>query len=319
MLSVQVRFGFVGIAFLLCQCGQVIRTADFQELSQPVDGAIISYAFVRTELTVSASYKAGGALTIAAPTTAGVPDLEHVHTLVYQHNPFWVDAPDIQLNGVLLSKISSTTQDQAVTAVTSANLLLTQLAATQLALDSASKVAASPKLAAPAPNPCKEDIQVSQVIDLTRGIPQKPVVQQGSQDCYIKLDVKFSPPVRTFEFVGYPRNGDQNLTEDYCNEAVCFRSTGAYVVKITATLINTSGTVGTVPTPVDTTQQVLGAVKNEIGFVHFKRREFTTNTTTLSFNTTTGLVSEFSSSDPSEVVGFLALPTAALATAALVK
>jgi hypothetical protein len=44
----------------------------------------------------------------------------------------------------------------------------------------------------------------------------------------------------------------------------------------------------------------------ELGFVHFNRRRFVTNSTTLTF--TNGMVSKFTAKDPSELVGFLSLP-----------
>jgi hypothetical protein len=97
---------FCGLLLLETQCGEVIQTTPpYGEPAEAVDGALVSYAFTRTELTVGASYKAGSPLTIAAPTLAGMPDFDHVHTLVYRHNPLSIDAPDIMLNGVLLAQV----------------------------------------------------------------------------------------------------------------------------------------------------------------------------------------------------------------------
>jgi hypothetical protein len=63
-----------------------------------------------------------------------LPDLNHVHALLYRHNPIAVDQPDILLDGVLLKQVSSSTQGQSLAAITSVNSLLTQAAATQVAL-----------------------------------------------------------------------------------------------------------------------------------------------------------------------------------------
>jgi hypothetical protein len=299
------------------QCGEVIQTTPpYGEPAEAVDGALVSYAFTRTELTVGASYKAGGPLTIAAPTVAGMPDFDHVHTLVYRHNPLSIDAPDIMLNGVLLAQVNSTTTDQSVQAISALNTVLTQAAATQTALSAAATKAPIKTAMVVSTKPtCGDDTQVSLTRDITYGHSYSLVVQQSSKDCTIDLQVQSGPPYTVLGFVGYPRNDDVRPTEDYCNLAVCFRLTAGYNVTITALLRTTGGAPASVKQTV--TQQVIGASRYDVGYVHFNRRAFTANMTQITF--TQGLVSEFKSSDPSEVVGFLALPAAALATAALIK
>jgi len=307
------------LCLLLAQCGEVIQTTPYNphEYVGQLDGALVSYAFTRTELSVTASYKSG-ILAIAAPTITPMPDLDHVHTLVYQHNALSIDAPDIMLEGVLLKQVSSTTTDQSTALVTAVNSLLTQAIATQTAL--IGTPTKPPAKAAPlglvAGAPCPDDMQVSRVQDLTNNTSHDLVIQQGSQKCRIDLKITSGAPYRIFGFLGYPRADDVRPTEDYCNRAVCFRLTAGYKVTITASIKNrsTGDTVGDAQT---ITQQVIGAAPYDVGYVHFKRRPFTVNNTQISF--TNGLVSEFKSSDPSEVVGFLALPTAALLTAAIIK
>jgi hypothetical protein len=158
-------------------------------------------------------------------------------------------------------------------------------------------------------------MQVNRVQDLTNNKPHDLVIQQGSQKCRIELKIASGSPYKIFGFLGYPRTDDIQPTEDYCNYAVCFRLTAGYNVRITARVVDSTGApVGSSQT---ITQQVIGAAPCDVGYVHFNRRPFTANTTQISF--TNGLVSEFKASDPSEVVGFLAVPTAALATAAIIK
>jgi hypothetical protein len=286
--------------FLLVQCGEVIQTfpnSRWDKHPGGLDGAQINYAFTRTELTASATYKAGAALVIAAPTTAAMPDFGHIHTLVYRHNAFSFDAPDVMLDGVLLKQVSSTTT-----------------VATQTALNGA---ATKPSVKADlvTTSKCDSDLQVSRVLDLTNDDLHDTVVQQSATNCTLDLKISAQPRA-TFGLYGYAREDDTGPTEDYCNSAVCFRLTAGFDVTITATLTDKSGTT-TKTTSSHVSTQVLGASKYRVGYVHFNRRPFTANTTQLSF--TNGLVSEFKASDPSEVVGFLAVPTAALATAAIVK
>jgi hypothetical protein len=203
-----------------------------------LDGALVSDAFARTEMTVSASYKSGGALTIAQPTVTGYPDLNHVHTLVYRHSALSMDQPDIKFTGALLTQISSTSTSQAQAAVTAAGTLLTQVAAAQVALAgtaAAASVSHAVVVGAPA-LPCASDLQVSRTVDVTYSTPGAPIVQQGATDC--KIDLTVTPQLRKiFGVAGYPKGGDENLTEDYCNQAVCFRLTGGYAVHVTATLL----------------------------------------------------------------------------------
>lgn len=313
------RVGFCcALFFLLAQCGEVIRTyPESRSDRHPggLDGAQINYAFARTELTASATYKAGGALVIATPTTAGMPDFEHVHTLVYKHNAFSFDAPDVMLDGVLLKQVSSTTTDQTTAAIGAVNSLLTQAVATQTALNGSATKPAVKADVVPQPTKCDSDLQVSRVLDLTNDDLHDPVNQQSATNCTLDLKI-VAQPRRTFGLYGYARDDDTGPTEKFCNYAVCFRLTAGYDVTIIATVTDNSGKPSkTLVSRVST--QVLGASKDRVGYVHFNRRPFTVNTTQLSF--TSGLVSEFKASDPSEVVGFLAVPTAALATAAIIK
>jgi hypothetical protein len=122
------------------------------------------------------------------------------------------------------------------------------------------------------------------------------------------------PPVTTFGFEGFPNLGDESIiTEDFCNHAVCFRLTGGYQIVSKATLVGPDGPIYSVTS----TQQILAPRQDAIGFVRFKRRLFVTNTTTISFQN--GMIWQFKSSDPSEMVGFFALPGTLLQTSAIMK
>ena len=303
----------------LVQCGPSIVTATPNDsLSQPFDGALLTYAFAREEISVTATYKSS-VLSIGAPTLTTLPDLrensKHVHTLVYRHSPLAIDQPDIKLDGVLLSKVVSSTQDQTAAAINAANSLLTQAAAAQAALagPAATHGALKPAFVAPTGLCNGDDLQTTQVADITYNLPYKEQVQQGSKTCTLDIQIIPGPPIKTFYVIGYPKAGDQYLTEDYCNEAVCFRLTAAYQVMVNVTLTPK----GAKAINQTYTLQELAPEKDAVGFVRFQRRAFSLNSTTLNF--TNGMVSEFSANDPSEVVGFLAVPAAALATVAAVN
>jgi hypothetical protein len=85
-------------------CSPAIETVSRDEfVPQSFDGALLTYAFSRGEVTVVASFK-GGVLSITPPpsTAAAQPDLNHVHSLVYSHGSLSIDQPDIMLDGVML-------------------------------------------------------------------------------------------------------------------------------------------------------------------------------------------------------------------------
>jgi hypothetical protein len=308
------EFFFLLAVSLSAACSPVIETVSKNEVvPQSFDGALLSYAFARGEVSIAASYKSGG-LSIAAPQFTPQPDLNHVHALLYGHGPLSIDQPDIQLDGVMLKMVSSTTQDQTVAAVQALNSLLTQIGTTQAALNKPGGGLIHALTVAPAQ--CTDDIQVSRVVDVTYGKVGPLSVNQSGQKCHVELDVKVTPPIKTFGIAGFPRPGDDSITEDYCNQAVCFRLTGAYVVVSTATLIGPAPDRKVMAT-VTSKQQVLAPQQDAIGFVRFNRRAFVTNTTSITF--ANGMISEFKSSDPSEIVGFFTLPVALLQTAAILK
>lgn len=311
-------------ALLLAGCGQSIRTLNADDARHgPPNGALMSYAFARAELTFNASFTAkSGLLTISADPIKALPDFAHQHELSYSHGALSTDDVAISLDNGMLKKISSTTTDQTVDAVKAANALLTQVAATQTALSAPS----AHKLVAETPtykNPCgnAEDIKVSRTVDVTYDDRGKLIIQQASSTCTIRLDIELVKLITTLGIAGSPRESDEPSTENICNEAVCFRLAGAYRIKATATLINSAtGDVVKMPdnkTPIAATAdiQVMAPQRDAVGFVRFNRHAFVANSTSVSF--TNGIVSDFTAKDPSEIVGFLSLPTELLKTVVL--
>jgi hypothetical protein len=279
---------------------------------------MISYAFARGEVTITASYSKDTQLvSIATPTFAALPDLHHVHTLVYRHSQLSRDQPDIQLDsGGLLKSVSTTTTDQTVAAIQNLNSLLTQIGTTQVALSKSLLSVAKEPPPQPSLNDCKYNLQTTVIADVTYNHKTTSLPRPlPTNQCYLELDVDIDLPKATFGLVGFPNLGDDSITEDFCNQAVCFRLTGAYVLHITATLYDTDH-----KTPLQSATlkyQVLAPQLDTIGFVRFKRRLFVTNMTTVNF--VNGMVSEFKSDDPSEVAGVFTLPVAVLQTAAIIK
>jgi len=308
------------LAIFLAGCGQVIRTSTANDFfAQQSDGALMSYAFARGEFTITASYAAKPKLlTISSdPQIRALPDFNHKHTLAYTHGPLSTDEVDIILDNGILKTVSSTTQDQSIEAIKAVNTLLTQVASTQTALNppvhKALVVNTPPPETYKYPCTADEDIKVNRIVDLTYHKTGVLVIQQASSTCSVRLSVNYVKLKSVFGLAGFPNNYEESPTERICDEAVCFRLAGAYEVSATAALYNGKDPVlGADKKPVVTTTkvQMFAPVHGAVGFVHFKRRAFVTNSTKINF--VNGMVSEFYAKNPSELVGFLSLPSTVL-------
>jgi hypothetical protein len=89
--------------------------------------------------------------------------------------------------------------------------------------------------------------------------------------------------------------------------AFCFRLAALFVISVSAHLEQT----GAEPAPEVRLPPftVAAPVAGQLGYVHFDRRAFVANKASISFDSA-GLVSGFTATNPSEVLGFIALPTA---------
>lgn len=311
-----VRVALIALPLLLLGAcgGAVVWTVDERKPYDYIDGAYLSYVMARGEMTVSASYtKADSTLSLTVEQTSrAVPDFAHQHVLAYGHGALSADQVSVSFDGPLLKKVSSTTKDQSVAAVQAINALLTQVAATQKAL-------APPglKIVSAESNPCNTDMKFVVIVDVTYRRQQPATAQQASPNCKIRIVVNVDRPITTLGVVGFPSSVSDKPTEESCNYAVCFRLGGVFPVTATATLIGPDGKPFPKEDParVNARVNVLAPQHDAIGFVRFNRRAFVENETTVTF--ANGMVSEFSAKNPSEVVGFLQLPTELLKSVVL--
>jgi hypothetical protein len=113
---------------------------------------------------------------------------------------------------------------------------------------------------------------------------------------------------------GYARPIDeQNDPQTVCanNYAFCFRLGRMYRVTATAYL-KQEGVQKPLAEAAIPAFNVIAPARDDFGYVRFDRRAFVKNKTALTFGAN-GLVSGFSATNPSEVLGFFALPTAVAA------
>jgi hypothetical protein len=309
--------GFLLTALVLGGCGPSIWSVNNKlEVAENFDGALMSYALASGELQFSAAFTTKDGLTLTSDQQVkAVPDFNHQHVLAYNHQGLSSDDVSIDLDGALLQQVSSTTEDKSVATILAVNALLTQAAATQKAIAHISINAVQDKEKPPAPPPTAcTDMKVSRGINVTYQTPLNEVLQQRSapgSGCELHITVKPSVPKHTLGVFGFPRDQQDNPTEEYCDHAVCFRLAGTYHIVATATAKQNGKLLETTTMAFD----VLAPRPDQIGFVRFNRRAFVQNTTTIQWKN--GIVSHFAAKNPSEVFGFIGLPTALLGTAAV--
>lgn len=329
----RASLSWIPILLLLGCAGPVVQTLNKNApLPENSDSAILSYAFAKGVLSVTAQYDKDKAFWISSdPNITALPDLNHVHKLTYQHAGLSTDQVEIQLSNGILQKISSTSNDQTIDTVKALNALLTQVGVAKPTLQ---KLMVKEILRGGEPSPppssdvsnCQDKFSVTQVVDITnRQLLDSPEIRLAGK-CYITLKVEPPRLTRVFDVTGYPENQLDNPTEDFCDQAVCFRPTGAYTLNVTAQIfLNGKDKVAVTikdekgnpkEAKLNTTIQVLApSGGTRIGFVRFNRRAFVENSTTLTFNS--GMLTGFQSKNPSEIAGFFSLPTEVLKSVVL--
>lgn len=278
------RMSFVVVlpifAFLGCSQPVIYTAGNGEWVPDRFDGAILDYYFARGLLTATAEISNNELTLSVEDKVVSVPDFEERYSLVYEHADLASDSVTIELDNGLLKKVSSTTEDLTVHAVTAANALLKEVVGLQQTM----------KRGSASPTKCK----VTAVYDVTN----KADEHEPSGCAEIEFTVVKRE--RALDIAGYPRSSDKIPPQRVCSAgAVCFRRTAAYRLKVTARAHGFS--------PATVFANVLAPNKSEIGFVRFDRRRFVKNETSIAF--TNGMLSSFAAKDPSEVVGFFSLPT----------
>jgi hypothetical protein len=302
---------------LLTGCGVSLTTDDILNIeAESFDGAYVSYFLPRGELSVVVGYdKKTGLLSLQHDDKAKiVPDLSQNYHLVYKHHGLSNDSINIQTdtNGII-KELSSTTADQSVELVKSVNQVLTQVGSLQEATAKILTVTPPTEL----PNeqvPCSHDLRANLNIDITYMKWVKDDRQWSSKcSVEVKADIKL---IDSLPMKGFP-NKDRSLSNFSCRDVVCFRLFGGYRVEVRATLY-VDGKVAKIngdEVVAKSVIETLAPVPDMMGFIRFKRRAFVKNTTTATF--TGGMLTGFKSEDPSEIIGFLNLPTEILKTTTL--
>jgi hypothetical protein len=303
----------VTVALSLSSCGTVLWTETNEGPPRgEVDGAVLTYALADGELSVQGEIKSGVLTVTTDQKVVAKPDIKKIYHVIYSHSGFSDDDINIQLDGALVRSISSTTTDKTVQIIQGVTGLLTQVSATQVALAKAAKFQGLEPGAAPPTPPCA-DMQVTYIKNLTHDYGHPYVTKPGTADCEIRFDV--SARIVSSEYLGvkaFARQSENNVEPEYvCREyAFCFRMGAIYEIRASAQAYKGKDPVSakiSIP-PFKVAAPVVG----HLGYVRFDRRAFVANKATLAFDTN-GLVSSFAATNPSEVLGFLVVPTAVAA------
>jgi hypothetical protein len=229
-----------------------------------------------------------------------------MYQLIYNHSGISLDDITIQLNAGLVTSITTTTTDETVPIIQGVTNLLSQVSATQAAIAKAEKLAVAPSVTPPC-----ADMQVTYVRNITHDDGKPFLTQPGTAGCTVRFTVNqvliSRLPLGVSGFAAPDETGVPVV--DVCrNDYVfCFRLGSIYRIEVSAVIVNGKSTIGA---PVSLPSFTVAAPDaSMLGFVRFNRRAFVANKTAVGFDGT-GLLSSFAATNPSEVLGFIALPTA---------
>lgn len=305
---------FCGIAMLLAGCGSSIWTVSrTEQVPEHIDGAVLEYALANGQVALTSEWKASN-LTISAPQSVkATPDYGSIHRLIYNHNEFSDDEIEVKMDGALVTSLSSTTEDKSTAVAKGLTDLFTQVGQTRTDLNKffiSEKIGDKNKDEKPKPSPCPDMTAVT-LLDVTHGRRDSGYYTTYRRpDCSITIEfdktVLMNNPKAVLGVSGFVSPLETSTSESYCDLVFCFRRTGAFTIKARAVM----KMEGQVPIRTEWIQFDVMAPSLNLAFIRFNRRAFVANKTEIEFQN--GIVSRFHAKNPSEVVGFLELPTQVL-------
>jgi len=252
---------------------------------------------------------------------------------VYNHGAFSTDDVNVQTENGLLKLVSSKSTDQSLQVVEGLTGILQQFKATRTALEAANVLATEEK-AVSSLKDCTQGLAYTKIVDVTNRELVWEKNENFDTQCQLLLEIKTSEndrrptstvisnlgPVNSLDARIFPES-HEITGEPSCEKAVCFRLAGAFkayvracVVKIGKTPLKArqikDGKVGKHRVCAEGYVEFLAPVKYPQGFIRFNRRAFVENSVSATF--TNGMLTGFSAKDPSELVGFLAVPVSVM-------
>lgn len=301
------------VAFLLSGCGgTVIESSSERQAPQDFSKAALGYYLPKAVIPIAVEVKGNAVAVAYDPIPKLVPDTRYgPYYLYYNHQGLSTETVAISVgrNG-LLQKVSSTSAGQTAEAIKGVNDIITQAAAFR----AATKALVSPPDAEKAPPPPCDGM--SAVFTLEIGPNDTIIDPKNNKAEQDKCMIRITPALRTAGHAPLLANAEHARAsfDDQCKGMVCFRVQKAYTFGATVTVTGPSGYVGKTTIEEFTLMAPDPAL---VGFIKFDRGVFASRSATAEFSD--GVLTSFSASNASELVGFLAVPAAALTTATLIR
>ncbi|QRM45846.1 hypothetical protein [Rhizobium sp. BG4] len=303
---------------VLSGCGGTVieSSPDRIEKTEQRDKAPMGYYLPRAEIPMTVTYvESKRAIAVAYEQTPKIlPDTSFGPLYLYYHHQ-GLSSEKVTLSvgqDGLLKKVSSTSVGQTAEAIKGVNDIITQVSNLRAAMH----IASNPPVKTPTCEGVSAKITIR--IDPSRKTAEtQPLTQVDG--------CKFSASQTVTPVDGEPSSAESALLANAeplagagalkkkCAGKVCFRTQRAYKVRST---ISFSGPAGDAELKISDFI-VMAPDPSLIGFIQFDRGVFASKTMTAEF--TDGVLTSFSADNASEIVGFLAVPAAALTTATLIS
>lgn len=319
-----------GALLLACaSCGgTVVESVTAEKLTAASEnGPVMGYFLPIGQTTLSLAVEG-----TRVATTLGekkiVPDYDAGGPLYLRYDHQGLSTEDVTLsvdaNG-LLKQVATTTQGQALDIIKAVNEILTQYSAFKVAEQTpASSTGTHEKEFQPPPpqydQACKGlKLSIATVISVASYERSGTVSNKSQPSCTLTAKVSITRLASMGSVQSFPKNTAplKSSLKDFCKGLVCFRSQSLY--RITVEPLLTAGGVklpkSLGPQPV--TFRILAPDSGYLGYIRFPRGTFASKTVDAQF--TDGILTQFNAKNSSELVGFLAIPAAALTTATLIE
>lgn len=307
----------IGLLPILSSCGgTVIESSPTpMERTDQRDKAPMGYYLPRAEIPMIVTFiESKGAIILAYDQTPKiVPDTDFGPLyLYYKHAGLSSENVTLSVGqDGLLKKVSSTSVGQTVEAIKGVNDIITQVSNLRAAASHAEPLAATPKCEGVSAR-ITVGINPRQKAAKVQPLTQVEGCRFTASQTITPVDGRPGSAENALLATAVPLRNSTEL-KDKCAGKVCFRTQRAYRVQTTITFsgsgVNNSLKVGDFV--------VMAPDPSLIGFIQFDRGVFASKTMTAEF--TDGILTSFSADNASEIVGFLAVPAAALTTATLIS
>ncbi|MGO7754675.1 hypothetical protein ACC817_08320 [Rhizobium ruizarguesonis] len=307
----------IGLLPILSGCGGTVIESSPTRMAKTEqrDKAPMGYFLPRAEIPMTVTFvETKGAIVLAydqAPKI--VPDTDFGPLYLY-YNHAGLSSEKVTLavgQDGLLKKVSSTSVGQTAEAIKGVNDIITQVSNLRAAAGFVEPPAATSKCEGVSAR-ITVRIDPSEKAAKVQPLTQVEGCRFTASQTITPVDGRPGSPENALLATAVPLGSSAELN-DKCAGKVCFRTQRAYKVQVTIRFWGATGN----PSLKVNDFVVMAPDPSLIGFIQFDRGVFASKTMTAEF--TDGILTSFSADNASEIVGFLAVPAAALTTATLIS